>query len=976
MRAQKNARAGADSWSVKRTSLLAVLLCAACAAVAGDSSGAASSYPSPLVLRSTPSSVTGSWKLDTTTAAGTATTLNVSTDGATDNGWYVFAPGTQSFTRLASLPTVPDGTGWIVDPGTPSGFPTGPWTFTVDTIVPGTTLDPGNALLTVGMWKGTVSGGLFSPTATLIPPTDDPSAQNLRASLTGTTSVMFMVPKFALGAGETLFVELWRHQVDGISDATPANRALALVVDDGSSAILHPAADDTGPTHAITVHGVSGHAAFDSTTNTLYYKGDAAGSLTVDDSITDSGSGPLQVTYPFISAPGWAHTAETVFTGPTYTSSLYSWTSAATTSPGAQSIVAEDNARQTSTGTLTLTNDTTGPTGQSAALNGGPHFSTASVPLTLTTGSDAGAGLDSASGVVERASAPATSGTCGTFGSWAPVTLTSGADASVTSGNCYRYRYTVSDVLGNAATPSAASADALVDTTAPTVAAAAPTELTGADAQFFAAGTLWFRPGAPGSFKLAATPADPESGVASVAFPDLSTTTGWTGSTGGTATAAPYTSPTTYSWTTGATAPGAKTMTVTNGTGLTGTGTVTISADTTAPSGQTIALTGGPWYTTTSVPLTITRGTDTGSGVDAARDVVQRASAPLASGSCGTFGAFSAVTLVGGADTSVSSGNCYRYELEVTDNVGNVSAASPASADAKVDTTPPTTPSLLFTAFSNAAATGSTVFYRPSAAGSFTVTAGSADAESGAPTYTFPSVAGFTLTGAGASRTFAFTSAVSAPLAPLKVTATNPNGLVSTAASFTLVPDPTPPTVTVLCNAKPCATTAYTGPVTISMSGSDGTGSGLASISYTTTGADPTPDTGVQYTTPFAVSSLTNLKVVAFDKAGNASAVTAITVRSLADSLVLAAPLRVTVRPAGRYLRARVSSTQRARMVATMTGRGLGLHRWRFTIARGASIVQLRLPLHIRRPGTYTVRWNAAYGTKRAAKLTRVTLSR
>src|SRR5581483_6145507 len=59
-------------------------------------------------------------------------------------------------------------------------------------------------------------------------------------------------------------------------------------------------------------------------------------------------------------------------------------------------------------------------------------------------------------------------------------------------------------------------------------------------------------------------------------------------------------------------------------------------------------------------------------------------------GTCGTFsGSWSPVTLVGGADTTVQSGNCYRYRYKISDNVGNQSAASSSSADAKVDLTKP-----------------------------------------------------------------------------------------------------------------------------------------------------------------------------------------------------------------------------------------------------------------------------------------------
>src|SRR5437764_1438061 len=55
----------------------------------------------------------------------------------------------------------------------------------------------------------------------------------------------------------------------------------------------------------------------------------------------------------------------------------------------------------------------------------------------------------------------------------------------------------------------------------------------------------------------------------------------------------------------------------------------TITPDTAAPTGQTVALSGGPWYTTTSVPLVLDNGTDADSGVDPASGVIERQSATL-----------------------------------------------------------------------------------------------------------------------------------------------------------------------------------------------------------------------------------------------------------------------------------------------------------------------------------------------------------
>ncbi len=164
-----------------------------------------------------------------------------------------------------------------------------------------------------------------------------------------------------------------------------------------------------------------------------------------------------------------------------------------------------------------------------------------------------------------------------------------------------------------------------------------------------------------------------------------------------TATSSPWQSATHTFTSANTTAPSAETITVTNGVGSTNTTSLTFVRDTTAPSGQSVALSGGPWYTTASVPLTINWGSDAGAGLDASTEVVQRDSATLSNGSCGSFsGSWSTVTLVSGADTSVVSGNCYRYRLRVSDRVAN-QATSASSSDAKVDTSAPSAPNISIT---------------------------------------------------------------------------------------------------------------------------------------------------------------------------------------------------------------------------------------------------------------------------------------
>ncbi len=738
---------------VKRTALLVTLLAAASATIAGDSLSAASSYPSPLELRSTASAVTGSWKLDSSTGSADSTTSNTPGDGAT--GWYAFDPGAAVTTQLGSIPTTADGKGWIVDPaGGVTGFPAGTWTFTVQTDIPDATLTAGAAVLTVGIWKGTISGSSFTATGTILTPTDDPSAQNLRTAVTPvTTSVSYSVPKVSLAAGETLYVDFWRHQTAGISDATATRRELDFTVNDGVAQLTHPAADDTGPTHAVTVTAVSGSTYHNSSTSTLYYNGGTAGSFKLNDAITDAGAGPYSVTYPLVSTSGWTHASETVTTGPSYQSSTYSWTAGSTTSPGSQTITGEDAALQTSTATLTLTNDTT------------------------------------------------------------------------------------------------------------------------------------------------------------------------------------------------------------------------------APSGQTAALSGGPWYASASVPLTLGGGTDAGSGVDATRGVVERASATLTNGVCGTFGTFSSVTLAGGADTTVQTGKCYRYQYKASDNVGNLSAASAASGDAKVDTTAPGTPALRFSGFVDGAATGSTVFYRPRAGAGFTVSVSSTDPESGVSGWTFPEIAELTTAGTGASRTYRLRSTTRPAQGPHAVTVANGAGASSAAASFSLVADSAGPVVTVRCNRRPCSSRPYAKAVAVTITATDGAGSGVGAIRYTTSGADPTADSGEEYQQAFTIASQTRLKVRAYDKTGNASRLVSLLVRSLGDRLSFSAPKLLRLARGSRYLRARVVSSDRASVTATMTGPGLKRpERWRFSVSAGTSLVQLKLPAGMRPSRRYTLVWSARAGERKATKTTKVLL--
>ena len=157
------------------------------------------------------------------------------------------------------------------------------------------------------------------------------------------------------------------------------------------------------------------------------------------------------------------------------------------------------------------------------------------------------------------------------------------------------------------------------------------------------------------------------------------------------------------------------------------------------------------YYTSLSVPVSLGAATDTGgSGVNAATITVQRDTIGLAAGACGAFtGSWSTVTLTAGNDTTVTSGNCYRYRETAADNVGN-STTSGISNTAKVDNAGPTN-SLTLTSGSPAGASyksGNTIFYRgvQSGGGSFKIRNAVSDSASG-PASSATAALGGTATG-------------------------------------------------------------------------------------------------------------------------------------------------------------------------------------------------------------------------------------
>jgi hypothetical protein len=260
------------------------------------------------------------------------------------------------------------------------------------------------------------------------------------------------------------------------------------------------------------------------------------------------------------------------------------------------------------------------------------------------------------------------------------------------------------------------------------------------------------------------------------------------------------------------------------------------------PPGGSISYTNG-YVTTTSVSVTFS-ASDALSGVNPASGQLERASAPLAGGTCGPFGAFAAIGPAGVTspytDSTVASGNCYQYEYLASDNAGN-QATIASSSVLRVDTAAPSAPTLAYSGLTNAFASGGTVYYRAAAtSGSFTVTASSTDPVSGISTYTFPTLGpGWRAAGSGASRTYSWSTAnPTTAAAPFTVTATNGAGLTSSGTNasnpFTLTVDNTAPTGgSIVANGSSSTSYNITGTVPLSVTNFTDGGSGMGANTIT-----------------------------------------------------------------------------------------------------------------------------------------------
>ncbi|MDX6484081.1 MAG: hypothetical protein QOE95_1852, partial [Gaiellaceae bacterium] len=584
--------------------------------------------------------------------------------------------------------------------------------------------------------------------------------------------------------------------------------------------------DATAPSAPSLAFG--GFTAASATGSAVFYNpGAAGGSFDVTASSADAQSAIAGYTFP-AAASGWTRT----ISGATATYAH----SGSPTQPGAgQDVTAQNGAGLSSAATsFAVTADSTAPTSTiacNAAACAAGWFTTAPVTVTLAA-TDAGSDVNR---IVYS-----TDGSDPIFGG--STYAGSFAVSSTTT-----VKYAALDNVGNV--ESVHTRTIQVDATAPS----APTLGYSGFANAHATGsTVYFRPGSSGGFTVTPSSTDAESGVASYSYPSLGT--GWTRSGGD------------YSFDPSAGDPAEPNdITAQNNAGLTsGATTFAVTADSSAPA-TAMQCDGSPcgngWATSSPVSISLS-ASDGGSGVKQIRYTTD-GSDPVSGGT------------VYGGPFSVTGSTTVKFAA--LDEVGNVETVQTKLI--RIDTTPPSAPTLGFSGLTNASVAGSTVYFRSGATGGFTVTAASSDAQSGVSSYSFPALgSGWSGAASGADDAYTFTAAAGDPSEPNDVRATNAAGLDSTAASFTVTADGTAPSTSIACNAGACPAGWFTtSPVSVVLSASDG-GSGVDHIAYSTDGSDPTAG-GTTYSGALTIAATTTVRYAAYDNVGNVESVQSKTIQ-------------------------------------------------------------------------------------------------
>ncbi|MCW2956338.1 MAG: laminin sub domain 2, partial [Thermoleophilia bacterium] len=240
----------------------------------------------------------------------------------------------------------------------------------------------------------------------------------------------------------------------------------------------------------------------------------------------NAASGVLDVTFPTLAA-GFTGAGVMPGPGPSF-ARTYSWVAGAGAPPAGTIAVAQSNSLGHVDLPFDVIADPTAPAGGTTTY-ASSFTTTTSVSVAYTIGTDGGSGI--AGHQLERERGTLAAGACTWTGTWTPAGPANGPltfnDATLAHADCYRYRVSVTDRVGNVGSTVAGPA-IMVDTTAPTSATMEFVEHAADQASTHLAATdsIWYRNGVgtvgtPARFYMAVRAVDPESGTGAPTFPLL-----------------------------------------------------------------------------------------------------------------------------------------------------------------------------------------------------------------------------------------------------------------------------------------------------------------------------------------------------------------------------------------------------------------------------------------------------------------------
>lgn len=239
-------------------------------------------FPATSYLSSTADTLltTASWQIVTSAPASANTTT--SCKNAKTTGYCQETPGNANTTNGQTIPTAPNGKGFIYETVLNSTIPTGTWQFKIKTTSSSAT---GTGYITVCAWKITLSCGAscsISGSSNFVNCVD--GATNVQSStspLTQTISVA-SVPAQSFSESQRLYVEYWLHTTVAGGSSTGkvtfeanAGAAESIVTPGASSNLVPNAPSEDSPANSAT--GVSVTPTFlmtatDAESNNLQYK--------------------------------------------------------------------------------------------------------------------------------------------------------------------------------------------------------------------------------------------------------------------------------------------------------------------------------------------------------------------------------------------------------------------------------------------------------------------------------------------------------------------------------------------------------------------------------------------------------------------------------------------------------------------------------------------------------------------------------